>query len=87
MSNLGKENRLKMKSVSFDGNLKDGHVKNVNDVRKNSMADKSFMEIENRREKKRWIYMSELGCMFGDRRHTRDDFKTIFESRVRILSL
>lgn len=47
------------------------------------MADKSFMEIENRREKKRWNYISELGGIFGDRQHNIEDFRKIFVSRVR----
>lgn len=81
MSNRDEENRNK--KVSFDEMLKEGQLKHSNDVRKNSMVDKSFMEIENKREKNRWLYMSELDQIFGDRRHGREEFRKIFESRVR----
>lgn len=44
--------------------------------------NKSFMEIENNREKKRWLYMSELGAIFTDEKHTREGFLKLFGSRV-----
>lgn len=54
--------------------------------RKSSLPDKennkSFMEIESNREKKRWLYMSELGGIFGDEKHSREGFLKLFGSRV-----
>jgi hypothetical protein len=47
-----------------------------------SKTNKSFMEIESTREKRRWLYMSELGSIFGDEKHTREGFMKIFGSRV-----
>ena len=47
-----------------------------------SKASKSFMEIEVKREKKRWLYMSELGAIFGEEKHTREGFIKIFGTRV-----
>ena len=43
---------------------------------------KSFMEIESTREKRRWLYMSELGAIFGEEKHTREGFMKIFGTRV-----
>jgi hypothetical protein len=48
----------------------------------NKENNKSFMEIESNREKKRWLYMSELGAIFGDEKHTREGFMKLFGSRV-----
>jgi hypothetical protein len=45
-------------------------------------TNKSFMEIESTREKRRWLYMSELGAVFGEEKHTREGFMKIFGSRV-----
>jgi hypothetical protein len=47
-----------------------------------SKESKSFMEIESTREKRRWLYMSELGAIFGEEKHTREGFMKIFGSRV-----
>lgn len=47
-----------------------------------SKDSKSFMEIEVKREKRRWLYMSELGAIFGDEKHTREGFIKIFGTRV-----
>ena len=44
--------------------------------------NKSFMEIESTREKRRWLYMSELGAIFGEEKHTREGFMKIFGTRV-----
>lgn len=44
--------------------------------------NKSFMEIESTREKRRWLYMSELGAIFGEEKHTREGFMKIFGNRV-----
>lgn len=47
-----------------------------------SKTNKSFMEIESTREKRRWLYMSELGAIFGEEKHTREGFIKIFGNRV-----
>lgn len=43
---------------------------------------KSFMEMEVKRDKMRWLYMSELGAIFGEDKHTRDSFMKLFTTRV-----
>ncbi|CAO1338201.1 unnamed protein product [Diamesa serratosioi] len=40
--------------------------------------NKSLMELEVKRDKMRWLYMSELGSMFGSERQTREGFIKIF---------
>lgn len=45
-------------------------------------ANKSFMEIEVKKDKLRWLYMSELGAIFGEEKHTREGFIKIFGNRV-----
>lgn len=50
-----------------------------------SKANKSFMEIESTREKRRWLYMSELGAVFGEEKHTREGFMKIFGNRVSLM--
>lgn len=44
--------------------------------------NKSFMEMEVKRDKMRWLYMSELGAIFGEEKHTRDSFIKFFGTRV-----
>lgn len=44
--------------------------------------NKSLMELEVKRDKMRWLYMSELGAMFGSERHTREGFIKIFGDQV-----
>ena len=44
--------------------------------------NKSLMELEVKRDKMRWLYMSELGSMFGSERHTREGFIKIFGDQV-----
>lgn len=44
--------------------------------------NKSFMEMEVKRDKMRWLYMSELGAIFGEEKHTRDSFMKLFGTRV-----
>lgn len=56
-----------------------GHSEKPKNVFTNEI---SFMEIENKREKKRWLYMSELGGIFGEDKHTREGFIKIFGNRV-----
>lgn len=47
-------------------------------------ADKncSLMEKENRRDKIRWLLISECSAMFGDNKHTREGFRKIFLNEV-----
>lgn len=45
-------------------------------------GSKSFMEIEVKKDKMRWLYMSELGAIFGEEKHTREGFIKLFGSRV-----
>lgn len=45
-------------------------------------SNKSFMEMEVKRDKLRWLYMSELGATFGEEKHTRDSFIKLFATRV-----
>lgn len=47
-----------------------------------SKANKSLMEIEVTRDKLRWMYMSELGAIFGEEKHTREGFVKVFGTRV-----
>lgn len=44
--------------------------------------NKSFMEIEVKRDKMRWLYMSELGAIFGEDKHSRDSFVKLYCTRV-----
>lgn len=44
--------------------------------------NRSFMEIEVKKDKQRWLYMSELGGIFGEEKHTREGFIKIFGNRV-----
>jgi hypothetical protein len=44
--------------------------------------NKSFMEIEVKRDKMRWLYMSELGAIFGEEKHSREGFMKLFSIRV-----
>lgn len=44
--------------------------------------NKSFMEMEVKRDKLRWLYMSELGAIFGEEKHSRDSFMKLFGTRV-----
>lgn len=48
-------------------------------------ADKncSLMEKENRRDKIRWLLISECSAMFGDNKHTREGFRKIVLNEVR----
>lgn len=45
-------------------------------------GSKSFMEIEVKKDKMRWLYMSELGAIFGEEKHTREGFIKLFGTRV-----
>lgn len=47
-------------------------------------ADKncSLMEKENRRDKIRWLLISECSAMFGDNKHTREGFRRIVLNEV-----
>lgn len=45
-------------------------------------SNKSFMEIEVKKDKIRWLYMSELGAIFGEEKHTREGFVKVFGNRV-----
>ena len=58
------------------------------DSEKNVFAkgNKSFMEIEVKKDKIRWLYMSELGAIFGEEKHTREGFVKIFGNRVSLQS-
>lgn len=47
-----------------------------------STVSKSFMEIEVKKDKMRWLYMSELGGIFGEEKHTREGFVKLFGNRV-----
>lgn len=49
-------------------------------------GNKSFMEIEVKKDKIRWLYMSELGAIFGEEKHTREGFIKIFGNRVSLLT-
>lgn len=45
-------------------------------------GSKSFMELEVKKDKMRWLYMSELGSIFGEEKHTREGFIKLFGTRV-----
>lgn len=71
---VDKEKEVTSGEIEADPNGKDKSVL--------SKTNKSFMEIESTREKRRWLYMSELGAIFGEEKHTRDGFIKIFGNRV-----
>lgn len=76
--------------ISIDSSLKLGTIlKNIpEEVQSDSdkhvftTVSKSFMEIEVKKDKQRWLYMSELGGIFGEEKHTREGFIKIFGNRV-----
>lgn len=73
-----KEKEMEMNNeVGADKAPQSGKDKNVL-----MKENKSFMEIESTREKRRWLYMSELGAIFGEEKHTREGFMKIFGTRV-----
>lgn len=76
-------------SVDPSVNLEGSKLENIpeesqSDSEKNvfTPASKSFMEIEVKKDKQRWLYMSELGAIFGEEKHTREGFIKIFGNRV-----
>lgn len=59
-----------------------GSDSNQSDKNVFSDGSKSFMEIEVKKDKMRWLYMSELGAIFGEDKHTREGFIKVFGNRV-----
>jgi hypothetical protein len=68
------------KESKEDKSASGDEVKSAIDMMK--PANKSFMEMEVKRDKLRWLYMSELGAIFGEEKHTRDSFMKLFCTRV-----
>ncbi|KAG5675924.1 hypothetical protein PVAND_005781 [Polypedilum vanderplanki] len=72
-------------SKDIDSIMPTNEVKSENDIMK--PINKSFMEMEVKRDRARWLYMSELGAIFGEEKHTRDSFMKLFCTRETLLNL
>jgi hypothetical protein len=76
------EMKKKLSGSDEEMMMEASHSKNDDHNVLTKTNNKSFMEMEVKRDKMRWMYMSELGAIFGEEKHTRDSFMKLFSTRV-----